>query len=185
MTECYSKVAIALLLTVAALATPAAAQELSVGYQVQRFSGDGDSLNVPFGLNISLAGAGSLTAVGQLDWSRKHESETFIGTSVDATANFAAFAGGVRLSGHYNPSATPFVEALFGLMRTSGSANIAGEKIDGGSTTDPLLQVGGGVSVPMGGPFGVFGQVDYRRIFADDARVNGVRFVAGIRLTAR
>jgi hypothetical protein len=152
---------------------------------VQHFSSEGDSMNAPFGVNLSLAGSGPLTLVGQFDWSRKHESESVFGTSIDATANFTAFAGGIRMSGRGNRSATPFVDVLFGAMRTSGSANVAGEKIDGGSETDPMFQVGGGVSVPMGGAFGVFGQFDYRRIFAEGTGVNGLRFVGGIRLTAR
>jgi hypothetical protein len=120
-----------------------------------------------------------------VDWSRKHESEIVLGTSADATANFTAFAGGARWSGRGNPGATPFAEALFGAMRTSGNANVAGVSVGSGSETDPMLQIGGGVSVPVAGGLGVFGQFDYRRVFAEDGHVNGLRFVAGVRVTAR
>jgi hypothetical protein len=188
MIEHSRSIAVALVLTaVAAFAAPAAAQELSFGYQVQRFSAEGDGVTAPFGASFSIAGPGSgpVSVVGQVDWSLKRMSETIFGTSVDATANFAAFAGGVRWSGRAGRGATPFVETLFGAMRTSGSAHIAGAKIGSGSETDPMFQVGGGVSVPMGGALGAFGQVDYRRIFADETGANGLRFVAGVRLMAR
>ena len=187
MTKRSKGLVVALMLSVAALATPAAAQELSLGYQMQRFSSEGDSLNAPFGVNVSLAGPGSgaMSVVGQVDWSRRQESQAVLGTSIDATATFAAFAGGLRWSGRGSQSATPFFDALFGVMRTSGSAHIAGEKIGSASETDPMLQLGGGVSVPIAGALGAFGQFDYRRIFADGVGVNAVRFVAGIRLSAR
>lgn len=187
MIEFSKNAIVALMLTVAALwAAPAGAQELSLGYQAQRFSSEGDNLNVPLGVSVSVAGpsSGPLGLVGQVDWSRKRESETVFGTSVEATANFTAFAGGVRWSGRNTPSATPFVEALVGAMRSSGSASVAGQKVDGDSVTDPMLEFGGGVSIPISGGLGAFGQVDYRRIFADTG-INAVRFVVGIRLTAR
>jgi len=172
---------------VAAFAVPAAAQDLSLGYQLQRFSSGGDGTNVPLGLSVSLAGPVSRTGaiVGQVDWSRKHQSESVFGTSVEATANFTAFAGGVRHSARGNLSATPFVEALFGVMRSSGSARVAGEKFEGGSAFDPMLQLGAGLSTPVGGGLGAFVQLDYRRIFADSEGINGARFVAGIRLMAK
>src|SRR5262249_19213524 len=126
----------------------------------------------------------ALSLVGQVDWSRKHQSASVLGTSVDATATFTAFAGGVRVSGG-SRSATPFVEALFGAMRTAGSARVAGMKIGSHSQTDPMFQFGGGVSIPVANALGAFGQLDYRRIFADGTGVNAIRFVGGIRLTAR
>ncbi len=70
-------------------------------------------------------------------------------------------------------------------MHTSGSAQVAGVNVGSDSGTDPMMQFGGGVSVPVAGGLGVFGQFDYRRIFAEDQGVNGVRFVGGIRLTSR
>src|SRR5262245_43970010 len=183
-----SRTVIALLVTfVAALAAPAAAQDLSLGYQVQHFGSQGDGLTVPLGVHVSVAGPSSrvLSAVGQFDWSRKHLSDSVGSTSFEATTNFTTFAGGVRVSGRNNPSVTPFVEALFGVMRSSGSARIAGEAIGGASESNPLLQLGLGAAVPMSGALGVFGQVDYRRIFVEGEGVNNVRFVVGIRVSAR
>lgn len=171
----------------ATLATPVSAQELSFGYQVQHFSSEGDSLNAPLGISLNFAApsSGILSVVGQVDWSRKSESGTLFGTSLEATANFTTFAGGVRLSARGTPAVTPFMEALFGVMRSSGSANIAGANVGSGSETDPVLQFGGGVAVPLAGAFGIFGQVDYRRVFPDSTGVNVVRFVAGARLVVK
>src|SRR5262245_19344317 len=177
MIACSKKTVVALVLAVACgFAAPSTAQELSLGYQVQHFSSDGDGLTAPLGVNISVAGRGALTGVGQFDWSRKRESESVLGTSFDATASFTAFAGGLRWSDRGRRSATPFVHALFGAMRSSGSARIAGAKVGSASETDPMLQFGGGVASRMAGALHAFGQVDYRRIFDDAAGVNSISF---------
>jgi hypothetical protein len=177
---------VALMFAVTASA-PAAAQELLLGYQVQRFGSDGDSVTAPLGISVSVAGPHSRAArlVGQVDWSRKRESQTLLGTSFDATADFTAFAGGVRVGGVTRTGAEPFFDVLFGAMRSSGSARIAGQSVGSASETDPMFEVGGGMAVPVGGALGVFGQLAYRRVFADGTGVNGVRFVAGIRLASK
>jgi hypothetical protein len=179
-------------------AAPASAQELSLGYQWQRFSfsvadfdeGD-DSLTAPLGFNIDFAGpiTPTLDVVGQVDWSRWSESEVIFGTSVEANANFTTFGGGIRWSSRTNPSATPFVHALFGATRASVGCDVAGfdcEDFLGSDTsaTDPMFQIGGGVAVPMGA-WSALGQLDYRRIFAEDEGVNSFRIVLGVRLAIR
>jgi hypothetical protein len=166
------------------VAVPAAAQDLSLGYQFQRFSGEGDAVNAPVGFNVDVAAplAGSLSLVGQFDWSRKSASETVFGTSVDATANFATFGGGLRWNAGSNGSAAPFVQALVGATRSSFDSNVAGQQFDAGSGTDAMFQIGAGVTVPMSGTLSALGQVDYRRIFGEGEGVNSVRFVAGIRV---
>jgi hypothetical protein len=175
---------------IALSAVPASAQELSLGYQWQRVSVDGEGESLPLGFNIDVAGpiTPTLDIVGQLDWSRKSESEVIFGTSVDATASFTTFGGGVRWSSRGNPSATPFVQALFGATRSSFGCDVGGvdcdDFVDDTSSTDPMFQIGGGVAVPMGG-WNAFGQFDYRRIFAEGEGANSVRFVVGIRLGVR
>ena len=186
-------------------AVPASAQELSFGYQWQRFSlsiddagdfGDVDeSLTAPFGLNFDLAIPipGNLDVVGQLDWSRWSESEDFFGTRVAASANFTTFGGGIRWSSRASPSVTPFVQGLFGATRVTFGCEVTGfdcedflEDFLGQDTsaTDLMFQIGGGVAIPVGG-WSVVGQFDYRRFFAEDESVNSIRFVAGIRLGTR
>jgi hypothetical protein len=172
-------------------AAPASAQELSIGYQWQQFSAEGDSITAPFGFNLDVAGPISpdLDIVGQLDWSRKKEDEVIFGTSVDAAAHFTTFGAGIRWSSRTNPGATPFVHALFGATRSSFSCEVAGVSCDeffdeDTSRTDPMFQIGGGVVIPIGG-WGIVGQLDYRRIFGDDTGVNSIRLVGGVRLGIR
>ena len=116
----------------------ASAQELSFGYQWQRFSlsiddrggfGDFDeSLTAPLGLNFDVAIPipANLDIVGQLDWSRWSESEVLFGTSFAAAANFTTFGGGIRWSSRASPSVTPFVQGLFGATRVTFGCDVAG-----------------------------------------------------------
>jgi hypothetical protein len=177
---------------IVATAVPASGQDVTLGYQFQRFSSGGESLNAPLGFTFDFARpvTDTLGAVVQFDWSRRSESETILGTSFEATSNHTTFAGGVRWSGTDNPAATPFLHGLFGLMHTSFGCEVAGtscailgEGFDD-SSNDPLLQIGGGVAVPMG-TWSAVGQVDYRRLFSEDEGVNGLRLVVGVRFTLR
>ena len=186
-------------------AVPASAQELSLGYQWQRFSlaiddsGDfpnvDESLTAPLGLNFDVAIPipGNLDVVGQLDWSRWSESADIFGTSISASANFTTFGGGIRWSSLASPSVTPFVQGLFGATRVTFGCDVTGfncEEIleefleQDASATDLMFQFGGGVAIPMGG-WSVVGQLDYRRFFAEDESISSIRFVGGIRLGRR
>ena len=119
-------------------AVPASAQELSLGYQWQRFSlaiddsGDfpnvDESLTAPLGLNFDVAIPipGNLDVVGQFDWSRWSESADIFGTSLSASANFTTFAGGIRWSSLASPSVTPFVQGLFGATRVTFGCDVTG-----------------------------------------------------------
>ena len=189
-------------------AVPASAQELSVGYQWQRFAlstnGSGDfgdfadfdeSLTAPFGVNVDLAIPipGNLDVIGQLDWSRWSESADIFGTSISASANFTTFGAGIRWSSLASPRVTPFVQGLFGATRVTFGCDVTGFDCQGEledvlgqdtSATDMMFQFGGGVAIPLGG-WSVVGQLDYRRFFAEDESVSSIRFVAGIRLGTR
>jgi hypothetical protein len=176
---------------IALAAVPASAQEVSLGYQWQRISVDDESQSLPLGFNIDVAGpiTPTLDIVGQLDWSRKSESETIFGTDVDTTISFTTFGGGIRWSSRANPSATPFVQALFGATRGSFSCEVGGVDCDDfigedNSSTDPMFQIGGGVAIPMGA-WSALGQIDYRRIFAEGEGANSIRLVFGVRLGIR
>ena len=176
---------------IALAAVPASAQEVSLGYQWQRISVDDESESLPLGFNIDVAGpiSPTLDIVGQLDWSRKSESETIFGTSVDTTISLTTFGGGIRWNSRANPSMTPFVQALFGATRTSFSCEVGGVDCDDfigddTSSTDPMFQIGGGVAIPMGA-WSAVGQIDYRRIFAEDEGANSIRLVFGVRLGIR
>jgi len=110
---------------------------VSFGYQFQHLSNGDDGFNMPVGLNIDAAlPVGSrLSIVGQFDWSRKSESETLAGTSVEATLSATTYGGGVRWTGRA-PSVAPYIDVLFGATHFSGNGNIAGVEVLNESSTD-------------------------------------------------
>ncbi len=186
-------------------AVPASAQEVSLGYQWQRFSlsiddsGDfpnvDESLTAPLGFNFDVAIPipGNLDVVGQLDWSRWSESAGIFGTTISASANFTTFGGGIRWSSLASPRVTPFVQGLFGATRVTFGCEVTGFDCDDfleeflgqdTSATDLMFQIGGGVAIPLGG-WSVVGQIDYRRFFAEDESISSIRLVGGIRLGTR
>ena len=182
-------------LTVAA--TPAGAQEISLGYQWQRISVDADEISsdcctAPFGINFDISApiSPALDFVGQLDWSRWSESEIVLGTSVDASLDFTTFGAGLRWSARGNQGATPYLHGLLGATHTSIGCEVGGFDCDDvltddeTSTTNFMFQIGGGVAVPMGG-VSLIGQFDYRRIFFEGEGANSIRFVAGVRVSVR
>ena len=174
-------------------AVPVMAQELSVGYQWQQISLDDDEefldcCTAPFGINFDAAFpiTPAIDVVGQLDWSRWSDSEIIFGTGVDVHADFTTYGGGIRWSARGNPSATPFLHGLIGAVHASLGCEVGGidcDDIIGEDTSENafMLQIGGGVVVPVGG-IGVVGQFDYRRFFFEDEGTNSIRFVAGIRV---
>jgi hypothetical protein len=186
---------------IALTAAPVAAQELSLGYQWQHLSFDiddefdvfeDDGLTAPLGFNIDFAGplTPTLDIFGQFDWSRQSTDVDVLGESLDSSWNFTTFGGGLRWSSRSNPSVRPFVQGLFGVTHTSFGCEVSGfdcdDFIDSDdlSSTDPVIQFGGGVAIPMGG-WSALGQIDYRHIFMENAGVNGFRFVLGVRLGIR
>jgi hypothetical protein len=182
-------------LTVAA--TPAAAQEISLGYQWQQVSVDADEISsycctAPFGINFDFSAplAPALDFVGQLDWSRWSESKVVLGTSVDASLDFTTFGAGIRWNARGNRGATPYLHGLLGATHTSIGCDVGGIDCkdvltdDETSATNFMFQIGGGVAVPMGG-VNLVGQFDYRRFFFEGEGANSIRFVAGVRVSLR
>jgi hypothetical protein len=165
------------------MALPAAAQDVSVGYQFQRIT-DGDGLNLRAGFNVDASfpiGYRRLRAMGQVDWSRKSESERIGGTTVEGSTTLTTYGAGVR----WAPSAkgSPFAQVIIGAMRASASCTIAGVDLcDEPAESDLMVQVGGGVAVPLTATMALVGQVDYRRIFYEGEAGNTFRIVGGIRL---
>jgi hypothetical protein len=174
-------------MTVSALGAvrPAAAQDLSVGYQFQRLFAAGDSLNLPAGFNVDISAPilGDLRVLGQFDWSRRTESKVILGTTLEGTSTFSTFGGGVRWTSHANHRATPFVQLAVGATREWDTGKIAGVSFSGAdfSATDAMVQVGGGAAVPLNKRISAVGQLDYRRIFTKDPGTNSIRFVGSIR----
>jgi hypothetical protein len=150
-------------------ARPADAQDISFGYQFQRTSCcDGKSDSYPAGFNVDFSGPVSpaLDILGQVDWSRRSDdgdSETITAFGAGVRWNFAAASA----------SARPFLDVLFGAAYDSREA---------GSDTNPGMQIGGGVAIPMNPKTAAVLQVDFRRAFKDGGDTNAVRFVGGLRL---
>jgi len=99
------------------MAGPAAAQDVSVGYQFQRIT-NGSGLNLPAGFNVDGTfplGFGGLRAMGQVDWSRKSASERIGGTAVEESTALIAYGAGVRWGGVTSARASPFVQASSGI----------------------------------------------------------------------
>ena len=92
---------------------------------------------------------------------------------------------GLRWSGS-NPSTAPFAQLVAGLHRDSyngpkglGLLTFTGPGIPANSF---MVQPGAGVVIPLKPGWGIVGQVDYRRVFAEDP-INAVRVVLGFRVT--
>jgi hypothetical protein len=183
---------------IALTAIPASAQEISFGYQWQKFFIDfddsedlfvEDSLTAPLGFNFDVSAplAESLDLVGQVDWSRQSEGFDLFGEDFSVSTNFFTFAGGIRWTSRSNPSAMPFIQALFGATRSSIGCDVAGfeceDFLDDTSSTASMLQFGGGVAIPVGG-WALVPQVDYRRLFEDEG-TNAIRLVIGARFNLR
>jgi Outer membrane protein beta-barrel domain len=163
----------------------ASAQErwnVDLGYQFQRLSFEPKETNFPIGVNIAaeFPVTNPWSVVGQFDWSQKEETDVGVETEV----NLSTFAGGVRWTRPTTQGATPYVHALFGVMRSQAEAELGAQEVETGSDSDPMLQVGAGVAFPIGRLLKGLGQVDYRRILQGDDEAGGVnvfRFVVGVR----
>jgi hypothetical protein len=72
---------------------------------------------------------------------------------------------------------------LLGVVRNTETCEFAGVNLcEGFSGTNPLVQFGGGVAVPINDKTSFVGQADYRRIFTEGEGTNTIRFVAGVRI---
>jgi hypothetical protein len=173
---------------VPASAQESALPELSVGYEFQRFSGGGrESFIVPRWANVDFSypiGGTPISAVGQYDFARKAETLMEFGTELDAATTFNTYAFGVRWTAPIYAGIRPFVQLLGGGQRfyfREDLKDVGGAERYSEWGTDAMLQFGGGVAVPLTRKWSVLGQMDYRRIFADEG-INNVRLVTGFRL---
>ena len=173
---------------VAVTAVPAAAQEppveLSAGYQFTRAGGDGESLNLPLGWYVDVAGnvTPMLKVVGEVSGAYKSESESFEGTSAEVSLDLHTFMGGVRLASNANPRVSPFGQILFGAGRAGGSFTASDDDTSisvGESATEFLMQLGGGVNAMVSDNFGIRVGADYRRILSGDGE-HQFRVVGGV-----
>lgn len=162
---------------------PAPTVEVGVGYQLLRtgeffdedvFDEDEDECDAiffcepartfPFGVNVDVVrNFGPLGVVGEIGWAFDKEDDSFDGAFLDGDAKYDVWhaAGGVRYTG--GATVRPFAQVLLGVAGNRLKLEGSGEEIDA-SQTNLMVQPGAGVAFTAGG-VGVFGQVDYRRVF--------------------
>ena len=160
-------VLLALLMTVGT-ALPVAAQDVSLGYQFQRLTHEGDSENYPagayFDVAVPLGGNEMLSVLGQFDWSRKSVG--------GKTANLEDFAGGVRWTRMASPKANVYIQGVAGGIHHTG----------GETGTNFTAGADGGVTTPIKGYYDALFQIGYRFIRDPGANLNSLHIVVGIRV---
>lgn len=194
MRRCLSAATVAglwLITNQTATAQTTSRADISGGYQMVSFQGELDE-------TFALGWYGELAAhvmphlsfVFQVGGNYKSTAETFAfdGINLTATADVSVhqFVGGVRWRAARRNSITPFVHALAGAAKMA--ANVTAQGIGQGNSltvstsvddTHAAFQAGGGVDVPVTGPFGVRAGADYVRLFDDEDGVNAFRFAIG------
>ena len=168
---------------------PAAAQDMTVGYQFQSL-GNGEWTSMPMGIGIDASApiSRSLSAVGQFDWSRKTEQDSFLTSSYDVSTKLATFGAGLRWTANGGGTAArPFVQLLVGTTTLSVACHLDGIScstlLDGVSLSDTkgMVSGGGGVTFPLSRKLRGVVQADYRHIFSTDG-TNSIRVLAGVRV---
>jgi hypothetical protein len=139
---------------------------------------DDSGTSFPFGLAVDgVRNFGAFGIVAEGGWSFKTEGED----PDDFVLNVWHAAGGFRWTSRSNPKIWPYFQALVGAEILHTSAG------DGDTSTNLMVQPGGGVTFVVGDGWGIFAAADYRRVFMDEetdgiSGTNGVRVFAGFRM---
>jgi opacity protein-like surface antigen len=168
--------------------------EFSVGWRLLNIPdafGE-DSQTLPLGWYADVAGnlSRSLAVVGEVSGNYKDfdESTTVGATTVNVSAslNVHTFLGGVRFNARQNPSFTPFAQALFGLARLGGDAEIqttiAGRTFSASqsvSDSDFAFDASGGVNINLSDALAARVSAGYLRVGGSDGG-NAFRFGVGV-----
>ena len=152
------------------------------GYQ---FSRAGDR-TLPIGWSADIAAnlTGTWSIVGEVSGAYRTDGDEDLG--VDVWLSVHSFGTGARWSSRAATRIIPFLQVLVGAARAAAVADIADTTV-GDSSTNVMLQPGGGVHVTMTVTLGLVGQVDYRRVFVEDAEDSGsganqLRVFVGVRV---
>jgi hypothetical protein len=150
-----------------AIADTAAAQasrfEVSGGYQTTRVADQG----LPFGWSADVATNlnGTWSVVGEVSGAYRIEEDQDLG--VDVRISVHSLGAGARWSSRVASRIIPFLQVLGGAARAAASARLFDKDV-GDTSMNFMLQPGGGVNLKMTETLGLVGQVDYRRVFAED-----------------
>jgi hypothetical protein len=151
--------------------------DLSIGYQ---FTHTPD-VNLPlgFGVDVAVPLNDMLSVVGEFAWGRNSNADV-LGLDTSVSQTLTTFGAGVRWNAPSSDQFTPYVQVLGGAARAAiGDVTFAGTTIPGTSDTKFMLQPGVGVSAGFGTGVRAFGEVDYRRVFADPGE-NEFRLLLGV-----
>jgi hypothetical protein len=174
--------------------------EVGLGYQFLRAGGlcfdddddangdddCGESRSYPLGFAFDgVRNFGAVGLVGELGWSRDSEDFSFDGDSGTVSDNLFTYGAGVRVTGHGAGRFWPYGQILLGGVTSRVSAEFDDDS-ESESRTRFMLQPGVGATVVAGDGWGIFGQVDYRRIFLDEdedgsSGRNDIRVFVGFR----
>lgn len=172
--------------------------ELAAGYQLLRageLCGDDDDESCngetfPLGAAVdavwNLKGGGAFGIVAEGGWSRYSEDFTVLNTELSNSINLWHIAGGVRWTGRSKPTFWPYGQVLAGALVNHLSSEGLGTDFSD-TTTNFMVQPGIGATFIAGDGWGIFGQVDYRRVFMDEDETgvsgrNDVRVFIGARM---
>lgn len=148
------------------IAMPSSADaQVSVGVGYQAVHLPENWVTSGFNVDVARDVSSKWSAVGEFGLAHEGAGEDVEGF------NLYNVGGGIR----WNPTRsgpTPFAQALAGVQVSTASID---------SDTAFMLQVGGGVHLPINDRWGAVAQVDYRPVFYQEETVNEVRFVIGAR----
>ena len=157
--------------------------DVSGGYRFLRLTGD-DAVNINKGWYVDATGhvTGVLSIVGDVGGSYRSESETFGGITASADVSVHTFMGGLKFRAPMvSPKAIPFAQVLFGGAR--GKVTASGGGFDfSESSTDPVMNVSGGVDISGGGSVGARVQAGWARVFEDGGGTNLFQFSVGAKI---
>ena len=178
--------------------------EVGLGYQFLRAGGlcfeddddtdgdedCGDAQSFPLGFAVDgVRNFGRVGLVGELGWSRDSVDISDGAASGTAAENLFHYAAGFRITGHGSGRLWPYGQVLVGGVTSRVSADFDDDTVETDAVTRTrfILQPGIGATIVGGDGWGVFGQVDYRRIFLKEdedgsSGRNDVRVFVGVRV---
>ena len=155
--------------------------DLSGGYQVIRAADH--TFPVGWSLDLSRSLHPAWGIVAEISGARRVEEDGDLG--VDVKLSLHSVGAGARWSMRGAKRTVPFLQMLAGVTRVSAHAEIVGTEV-GSSSSEFMLQPGGGVNVKLNERLGLVGQADYRRVFLDDSNgesgENQLRVFLGARI---
>jgi hypothetical protein len=151
----------------ASLTTNSPSYELSAGYQFLHLP----DMNFPFGLGIDGAmHFGRLGLVAEGGWAMHSTSDddATVG-GAEVTTQMWHLAAGPRFTGFNTGRAWPYAQVLVGAAIAHASLDDDAFEDLSDTETAFMVQPGFGVTFVAGDGWGIFGQVDYRRTFFEEA----------------